>query len=109
MPSTVSAPVSVFQRTAEMTESVWISIGRAAETMNDLERAQRAYEHSLSLNPKSWRALTQAAHICRCREDYPRVSPHSLLFSFSFLSITIFSFFFFFFGFVIIRRYHSLS
>jgi hypothetical protein len=42
--------------------------------MGDLERAQKAYERVLNMNPLSWRALTQAAHVCRCREDYPRVS-----------------------------------
>ena len=53
---------------------IFNTLGRAAETMGDLERAQKAYERVLSMNPLSWRALTQAAHVCRCREDYPRVS-----------------------------------
>jgi hypothetical protein len=51
-----------------------VDVGRAAETMGDLERAQKAYERVLQMNSNSWRALTQAAHVCRCREDYPRVS-----------------------------------
>ncbi|CCA77876.1 hypothetical protein PIIN_00522 [Serendipita indica DSM 11827] len=72
-PSATSLPLSnVFQRQIDATESVWLAIGRAGETMGDLERAQKAYERALAINPTSWRALTSAAHICRCREDYPR-------------------------------------
>ncbi|KIM32975.1 hypothetical protein M408DRAFT_14548 [Serendipita vermifera MAFF 305830] len=70
--SSSTSSSNVFQRQADATESVWLAIGRAAETMGDLERAQKAYERVLVMNPTSWRALTQAAHVCRCREDYPR-------------------------------------
>lgn len=59
--------------------------------MGDLERAQKAYERVLNLNPTSWRALTQAAHVCRCREDYPRVSRHEIYpFEFSLFYFWIF-------------------
>ena len=49
--------------------------GRAAEAMGDLDRALGAYERALIINSQSWAALTMAAHVCRCKEDYGRVSP----------------------------------
>jgi hypothetical protein len=51
--------------------------GRAAEAMGDLDRALGAYERALIINSQSWAALTMAAHVCRCKEDYGRVSPVS--------------------------------
>jgi len=51
--------------------------GRAAEAMGDLDRALGAYERALMINSQSWAALTMAAHVCRCKEDYGRVSPVS--------------------------------
>ena len=43
--------------------------------MGDLDRALGAYERALIINSQSWAALTMAAHVCRCKEDYGRVSP----------------------------------
>ena len=48
--------------------------------MGDLDRALGAYERALIINSQSWGALTMAAHVCRCKEDYGRVSPVSILF-----------------------------
>ena len=45
--------------------------------MGDLDRALGAYERALIVNSQSWGALTMAAHVCRCKEDYGRVSPVS--------------------------------
>ena len=45
--------------------------------MGDLDRALGAYERALIINSQSWAALTMAAHVCRCKEDYGRVSPVS--------------------------------
>ena len=45
--------------------------------MGDLERALGAFERALIINSQSWAALTMAAHVCRCKEDYGRVSPVS--------------------------------
>jgi len=47
--------------------------------MGDLDRALGAYERALIINSQSWGALTMAAHVCRCKEDYGRVSPVSHL------------------------------
>lgn len=54
--------------------------------MGDLDRALGAYERALIINSQSWAALTMAAHVCRCKEDYGRVSPvsNSSLSTFSF-------------------------
>ncbi len=49
--------------------------------MGDLDRALGAYERALIINSQSWAALTMAAHVCRCKEDYGRVSPVTNLLS----------------------------
>ena len=99
---------NLFAKTQDATESVWIAIGtsfphihpasqwlrpliahlvlhsgRAAEAMGDLDRALGAYERALIINSQSWAALTMAAHVCRCKEDYGRVSPVTNLLSLS--------------------------
>ena len=58
-----------------------LHLGRAAEAMGDLDRALGAYERALIINSQSWAALTMAAHVCRCKEDYGRVSPVTNLLS----------------------------
>ena len=51
--------------------------------MGDLDRALGAYERALIINSQSWPALTMAAHVCRLKEDYGRVSPVSNLLALS--------------------------
>ena len=64
-----------------------LHLGRAAEAMGDLDRALGAYERALIINSQSWAALTMAAHVCRCKEDYGRVSPVTNLLALSLSSL----------------------
>ncbi|KIJ24784.1 hypothetical protein M422DRAFT_77150 [Sphaerobolus stellatus SS14] len=64
------APLSSIQKLNQANESTWLLIGAVAEQMQDLDRAQQAYEHALRHNPHSINALMQLAGIARVRENY---------------------------------------
>ncbi|KAI8826158.1 uncharacterized protein EV422DRAFT_155897 [Fimicolochytrium jonesii] len=62
----------VIHKLSQNDEAAWIQIGSVAETMGDLDRAMHAYEEALRHNPHSTKALTQAAALCRTREQFSK-------------------------------------
>ena len=95
-PQPNGAPLSSIQKLAHANESTWLLIGKflgaatfilishallgaVAEQMQDLERAQVAYEHALRHNPHSISGLMQLAGIARIKENYAKVLSASCL------------------------------
>ncbi|KAF8575909.1 TPR-like protein, partial [Ramaria rubella] len=72
VPQPNGAPLSSIQKLAQANESTWLLIGAVAEQMQDLERAQAAYEHALRHNPHSVSGLMQLAGIARIKENYAK-------------------------------------
>ncbi|KAI9099389.1 hypothetical protein DFS34DRAFT_69111 [Phlyctochytrium arcticum] len=70
--ATVSAGMTATQKLAQLNEGTWLQVGTLAESMNEPERAITAYEAALRHNPHSIQALTQAAALCRAREQYAK-------------------------------------
>ncbi|TPX57492.1 hypothetical protein SpCBS45565_g08190 [Spizellomyces sp. 'palustris'] len=67
-----AAAMSATQKLTQLNESTWLQVGTLAESMNEPERAMNAYESALRHNPHSVQALTQAAALCRAREQYSK-------------------------------------
>ncbi|KAI8922192.1 hypothetical protein DFJ77DRAFT_482274 [Powellomyces hirtus] len=65
-------PLTVIQKLAHANEASWIQVGSVAETMGEHDRALHAYEEALRHNPHSIKALTQAAALCRTREQFSK-------------------------------------
>ncbi|KAF8512175.1 hypothetical protein JB92DRAFT_337066 [Gautieria morchelliformis] len=71
-PQPNGVPLSSVQKLAQANESTWLLIGAVAEQMQDLERAQAAYENALRHNPHSVPSLMQLASIARIKENYAK-------------------------------------
>ncbi|EPQ27234.1 uncharacterized protein PFL1_05157 [Pseudozyma flocculosa PF-1] len=67
----VSASAAV-QKLTQANEQTWISIGTAAETMEDFERALSAYESALRHNPYSVPALSAIAGVHRTLDNFEK-------------------------------------
>lgn len=62
--------MTVLEQLSSANEQVWISIGSAAETMNDTSRALSAYDSALLHNPYSVPALSAMASIYRSMDHF---------------------------------------
>ncbi|KAJ3179447.1 glucose repression mediator protein [Gaertneriomyces sp. JEL0708] len=67
-----ASALPVSQKLTQLNEATWLQIGALAESMNEPERAMSAYESALRHNPNSIQVLTQAAALCRTKEQYPK-------------------------------------
>lgn len=85
-PYEMSGPgqMGVLQKLAHSNEQAWISIGSAAESMEDYERAIAAYESALRHHPYSVPAMSAIAGVHRTLDRFEKVSDPS----FSFASLT---------------------
>ncbi|KAJ3174396.1 hypothetical protein HDU88_000364 [Geranomyces variabilis] len=72
MAAPAAPPLTVVQKLAHANEASWIQVGSVAETMGEHDRALHAYEEALRHNPHSIKALTQAAALCRTREQFSK-------------------------------------
>lgn len=72
-PATVPASSSpVVQKLSLANEAAWVSIGSAAETMEDYDRALSAYEAALRHNPYSVPALSAIAGVHRTLDNFEK-------------------------------------
>ncbi|KAJ3006261.1 hypothetical protein HKX48_000210 [Thoreauomyces humboldtii] len=72
MATAAAPPLTVVEKLAHANEASWIQVGSVAETMGEHDRALHAYEEALRHNPNSIKALTQAAALCRQREQFSK-------------------------------------
>ncbi|KAJ3884585.1 hypothetical protein GG344DRAFT_83816 [Lentinula edodes] len=70
--SLFATPSPVIQELNSANERIWLTIGRLAEQMGDLNHALSAYEHALRHNPSSF-GLTRIADISKIRNVYPKL------------------------------------
>ncbi|KAJ1983445.1 glucose repression mediator protein [Dimargaris verticillata] len=69
-------PLPPLSKEAELKEQIWIKIGAIAESMDQFDRAIKAYDAALNHNPYSIPALTQIAALYRSQDEFSKASDY---------------------------------